>query len=163
MPTMISPLRRAVQVAADRPAVVCGHARLTYAEMWERCRRLLGALRGLGLEEGDRVGVVSANCHRYLEIYQTVPGAGFVLVPLNQRHSDAELRYALEDAGVRVLFAGRPIADLPDCVSTVIEVGTAYEAFIDGAEPADFPDHIGEEDLAGLFYTGGTGGRPQGG
>ena len=99
MATMISPLRRAVQVAADRPAVVCGHTRLTYAEMWERCRRLVGALRALGLEEGDRIGVVSPNCHRYLEIYQAVPGAGFVLVPLNQRHSDAELRYALEDAG----------------------------------------------------------------
>ena len=85
MPTMISPLRRAVQVAADRPAVVCGHARLTYAEMWDRCRRLLGALRALGLEEGDRVGVVSANCHRYLELYQGVPGAGASKNRLNER------------------------------------------------------------------------------
>src|ERR1700745_4236146 len=128
MPTMISPLRRAVQVAADRPAVVCGDARLTYAEMWDRCRRLAGALRALGLEEGDRVGVVSPNCHRYLEIYQAVPGAGFVLVPLNQRHSDAELRYALEAAGAKVLSAGRPVSDLPDCVSTVVEMGEPYEA-----------------------------------
>jgi long-chain acyl-CoA synthetase len=153
--TMISPLRRAAQVAADRPAVTCGEAQLTYAEMWDRCRRLAGALRALGVEEGDRVAVVSPNCHRYLEVYQAIPGAGMVLVPLNHRHSDAELRYALEDAGAKVLFAGRPVNDLPDCVSTVIDMGDGYEAFIDGA-PADFPDHIGEEDLAGLFYTGGT-------
>jgi long-chain acyl-CoA synthetase len=162
MATMISPLRRAVQVGADRTAVVCGDVRLTYAEMWERTRRLAGALRGLGVQDGDRVAVVSPNCHRYLEIYQAVPGAGTVLVPLNQRHSDAELRYALEDSGAKVLFAGRPVGDVPDCVEAVIEVGEAYEALLAGAAPADFPAHIGEEDLAGLFYTGGTTGTAKG-
>jgi long-chain acyl-CoA synthetase len=162
MTTMISPLRRATQVASRRPAVRCGEVSLTYAEMWARCRRLVGALRGLGLEEGDRVGIVSPNCHRYLELYQAVPGAGMVIVPLNQRHSDAELFYALEDAGAKVLFAGRPVGELPDCVATVIEMGDAYEAFIDDAPPADFPRHVGEDDLAGLFYTGGTTGAAKG-
>ena len=162
MATMISPLRRAVQVGADRTAVVCGDVGLTYAQMWERSRRLAGAPRGLGLTEGDRVAVVGPNCHRYLEIYQAVPGAGMVLVPLNQRHSDAELRYALEDAGAKVLFAGRPVGDLPPCVEAVIEVGEAYEALLAGAAPADFPEDVGEEDLAGLFYTGGTTGTAKG-
>ena len=106
MTTMISPLRRATQVAPRRPAVRCGEVSLTYAQMWDRCRRLVGALRSLGVEEGDRVAIVSANCHQYLELYQAVPGAGMVIVPLNQRHSDAELRYALEDSGTKVLFAG---------------------------------------------------------
>jgi long-chain acyl-CoA synthetase len=159
---MISPLRRAVQIAADRPAVACGGIALTYAEMWERCRRLAGALRGLGLVEGDRVGVVSPNCHRYLEIYQAVPGAGMVLVPLNQRHSDAELHYALEDSGAKVVFAGRPVGDVPSCVEAVIEVGEAYEALIAGGAPVDFPADVGEDDLAGLFYTGGTTGTAKG-
>ncbi len=159
---MISPLRRAVQVAAGRPAVTCGDVSLTYAETRERCRRLVGALRGIGVEEGDRVAVVGPNCHRYLELYQAVPGAGMVVVPLNQRHSDAELRYALEDSGAKVLFAGRPVADLPACVSTVVDMGGGYEALLAGAAPADFPDGVGEEDLAGLFYTGGTTGAAKG-
>ena len=162
MATMISPLRRAVQVAADRLAVTCGETEYRYAEMWDRCRRLAGALRALGVDEGDRVAVVSPNCHRYLEIYQSVPGAGMVLVPLNQRHTDAELRYALEDSGTKVLFAGRPVADVPPCVEHVVEVGAAYEELIAGAAPADFPDHVGERDLAGLFYTGGTTGASKG-
>lgn len=51
-----------------------------------------GALRGPGLDRGDRVAVVGPNCHRYLELYQTIPGAGLAIVPLNQRHTDAELR-----------------------------------------------------------------------
>src|SRR3954464_14452578 len=142
MATMISPLRRATQVGAGRPAVRCGATTLRYAEMGERCARLAGALYGLGLEAGDRVAVMSPNCHRYLEIYQAVPGAGLVLVPLNQRHTDAELRYALEDAGAKVLFAGRPVGDVPECVQAVVEMGAAYEALLAGAAPADFPAHV---------------------
>src|SRR5919202_3108778 len=146
---MISPLRRATQVAADRTAVVCGDARLSYGEMAERCRRLFGALRGVGVEACDRVAIVSPNCHRYLEVYQAVPGAGMVLVPLNQRHSDAELRYALEDSGTKVLFAGRPVADVQPCVEHVVSLDGAYEALLADAAPVAFPDEVGEEDLAG--------------
>jgi long-chain acyl-CoA synthetase len=160
---MISPLRRAVQVAAGRPAVTCGEVSLTYAETWDRCRRLVSALRGLGLSEGDRVAVVGPNCHRYLELYQAVPGAGLVIVPLNQRYSDAELRYALEDSGAKALFAGRPVADLPDCVATVVDMGAGYEDLLASAsEPGEFPHAVVEDDLAGLFYTGGTTGAAKG-
>jgi long-chain acyl-CoA synthetase len=163
MATMISPLRRAVQVGARRPAVRCGATELSYAEMWERCRRLAAALQDMGLEPGDRVGVVSANCHRYLEVYQAVPAAGMVLVPLNQRHTDAELHYALEDAGAKALFAGRPTADLPSCVRHVLDLGDGYERILAGAEPVDdLGGGVLEEDLAGLFYTGGTTGASKG-
>jgi long-chain acyl-CoA synthetase len=163
MATMISPLPRAVLVGADRPAVRCGALELTYAQMWERCRRLACALHDLGLEDGDRVAVVSPNCHRYLEIYQAVPGSGMVLVPLNQRHTDGELRYALEDAGAKALFAGRPAADLPPCVRHVVDLGEGYERLLAAAEPADdLGDGVVEDDLAGLFYTGGTTGASKG-
>jgi long-chain acyl-CoA synthetase len=161
MSTMIWPLRRAVGVAPDSPAVTCAGRELTYAEMWDRCRRLAGALRALGVEEGDRVAVVGANCHRYLEIYQAVPGAGMVLVPLNQRHTSAELRYALEDSGAKVLFAGREVGDVPACVRHVLDLGERYEELVAGAAPADFVD-VPEDTVAGLFYTGGTTGAAKG-
>jgi long-chain acyl-CoA synthetase len=159
---MIWPLRRAVQVAPGRPAVRFADVELTYAQTWERCRRLVGALRSLGVERGDRVAVVAQNSHRYLELYQAVPGAGMVLVPLNHRHAGAELRYALEDAGARVLFAARPVPDLPDCVEHVVDAGEGYEELLAGVEPADFPADVAEDDLAGLFYTGGTTGASKG-
>src|SRR5262249_5618003 len=114
MTTMLGPLRRAVQTAADRPAVACWTEILTYAEVWDRCRRLVGGLRALEVGDGDRVAVVGPNCHRYLELYQAVPGAGMVLVPLNQRHTDAELRYALADSGTKVLFASRPVEGIDE-------------------------------------------------
>jgi long-chain acyl-CoA synthetase len=159
---MIGPLARAVQVAPDRVAARCGDVELTYTETWERCRRLVGALRGLGVEDGDRVAVVGPNCHRYLELYQAVPGAGMAIVPLNQRHSPAELGYALEDSGARVLFRADGI-DAPQAAAEhVLDLGDGYEELLAGAEPADFPSGLPPDTLAGLFYTGGTTGAAKG-
>jgi long-chain acyl-CoA synthetase len=159
---MMWPLRRAMAVAAERVAVSFDGAELTYADVWDRCRRLAGGLHALGLERGDRVAVLAQNSHRYLELYQAVPAAGMVLVPLNHRHSDAELRYALADSGARVLFAERDVAGLPASVEHVVEADGGHEALLVDAEPADFPDDVGEDDLAGLFYTGGTTGASKG-
>jgi long-chain acyl-CoA synthetase len=159
---MIWPLRRAVRVAPDAAAVRFEDVSLTYAETWERCRRLAGALGALGIDRGDRVAVVAQNSHRYLELYQAVPGAGLVLVPLNHRHADAEVRYALEDSGARVLFTDRAVDDRPTGVEHVIDAARGHEELIAGAAPADFPDDVAEADLAGIFYTGGTTGGAKG-
>jgi non-ribosomal peptide synthetase component F len=92
------PLERALHIAAGRPAVVSGDTRLDFRQLADRCRRLVGAVRRLGLAPGDRVALLMANGHRYLECYLGLPAAGFVIVPLNARLSDPELRYILADA-----------------------------------------------------------------
>jgi long-chain acyl-CoA synthetase len=162
MATMIGPLQCAVQIAPERVAVRCGEAELTYRQVWDRAGRLVGALHRLGVRAGDRVAVVGHNCHRYLELYQAVPGAGMLLVPLNQRHTAAELAYALEDSGAKVLFAG-PGVDCPQgVVERVIDLGEGYEALLAGADPAAFADELPADGVAGLFYTGGTTGAAKG-
>ena len=160
MTTVLSPLRRAVSCYAEREAVVCGPVHLTYAETWERCQRLHGALLSLGLERGDRVAVAAANSHQYLELYQTIPGAGLVIVPLNTRHTEAELRYALADSGTGVLFTDLPVPD--DIVERVVRVPDGYESLLAAADPAEFDVDVHGDDLAGLFYTGGTTGAAKG-
>jgi long-chain acyl-CoA synthetase len=162
MTTMLGPLRRARRIAAAATAVTCGDVELTYEETWDRCRRLVGGLQELGLGAGDRVAVVGPNCHRYLELYQAVPGAGMVLVPLNQRHTEAELRYAIDDAGVAVLFTGRDVGSAGDGVKHVFDLGEQYERLLADSAPADLPDALSEDTLAGLFYTGGTTGAAKG-
>jgi long-chain acyl-CoA synthetase len=161
-PTLLSPLRRAELVAGPDVAVVCGVTRYTYLETADRCRRLIAGLRGLGAGAGDRVAVVAGNCHRYLELYQAVPGAGMVLVPLNPRHVDAELRYALEDSGAKVLLSDRDPAGVADVVDHVIDLDAGYEALVSANPPAEFPDRVSAQALAGLFYTGGTTGAAKG-
>jgi long-chain acyl-CoA synthetase len=162
MTTMIGPLRRAVQVAPDAVAARCGDIEITYAQTWNRTRRLVGALRELGVRDGDRVAVVGRNCHRYLELYQALPGAGMVLVPLNQRHTATELAYALRDSGSRVLFAASGIDVPAGVVEHVIDLEDGYEALLAAAPAAQFPEELAPETMAGLFYTGGTTGASKG-
>jgi long-chain acyl-CoA synthetase len=156
-------LGRAELIAADLPAVVCGDLELSYGELAPRVRKLGGALAALGLEAGDRVAVVGSNCHRYLELYLGVPGAAMALVPLNSRHTPAELRYALEDSGARVLFHGDGIelGEAADCVERVIELGPEYDELVAAAPEVGFPD-LADDTPAGLFYTGGTTGASKG-
>jgi long-chain acyl-CoA synthetase len=143
-------------------AVSCGDEALTYAQTWDRCGRLVVALRALGLEAGDRVAVVGPNCHRYLEIYQAVPAAGMAVVPLNPRHTPAELRYAVRDSGARVLFTGIGDQGLANDVGHVVDLAGGYERLLAEAGPGELPADPPEDALAGLFYTGGTTGAAKG-
>ena len=95
MYTLADPLNHAVRVGADRVATVCGADRQTYADLWRRCRRIGGALDGLGIGRGERVAIWADNSPAYIEVYAGVPAHGRVVVPLNTRHAEPELVYAL--------------------------------------------------------------------
>ena len=163
MHTFASPLQRARSTAGRRTAVVCGDLTLTWEQTAERCGRLAGALVQLGLQRGDRVAVVALNCHRYLELYQAVPAAGLVLVPLNTRHVEAELRYAMVDSGARVLATDRDPGPLASLVERVVRLDTGeYDALLADSPEVELGVGVTQDDLAGLFYTGGTTGAAKG-
>ena len=162
MNTFADPLARAHRVAARRTAVVCGQERLAYDELVARCRKLAGALATLGLKPGDRVAVLAANCHRYIELYAGVPAAGYVIVPLNTRHAEPELVYALRDSGARVLVTDRKPGALADVVEQVVLLPEGYETLLGKAPEAALGENVTEDSLAGLFYTGGTTGASKG-
>jgi long-chain acyl-CoA synthetase len=144
---------------ASECAVVCGGHRHTYGELLGRCRRLAAALHEIGLDIGDRVGVVAENCHRYLELYLAVPSAGMALVPLNRRLTEHEIDYALDDSGTTVLFTDRPGLSAPG--RTVIDLHDGFEPLLAAADEASFPP-VSSGSLAGLFYTSGTTGAAKG-
>jgi fatty-acyl-CoA synthase len=173
-------LRYAEQQFPGKTAVVCGERRFTYAQFSERVARLAGALRGAGVQSGDRVAFLTQNCHRLLEAYYGVLEAGAVLLPLNFRLAPHELAYILNDAGASMLFVGKEFVEVVDCfrpsVSTVHsfflldgipEVGwlspTNYEDLLAAAAPhrADVME-FDENSLAELFYTSGTSAHPKG-
>ena len=160
MYTFAAPLGRALRIAADSCAVVSGDHRRTYAELGSRCRRLAGALRGLGLVPGDRVGVIGLNSDRYLELYLGVPAAGFVLAPVNSRLAAAEMRAILQDAGVRVLFTDGGYAGA--VAERVVTMPGEYEDLISAADEVPLGEGVAEDDLAVLFYTSGTTGAAKG-
>ncbi len=167
----ISFLERSAVAFADRPAIVDGDHRFTYAEMWERAQRLAGALISHGVRPGDRVAVLAPNTRVLLEPHNGVPMAGGVLVALNQRLSSNELSYIVNHAEARVLIydyaweeeAAVIAAQAPHEIALVQADGPddQYEAMIADATPARVPV-TNERDLISLNYTSGTTGQPKG-
>ena len=78
MHTFYHPLQHALQNGAGRVAIIDGDSTFTFAQLAQRCSRLAGGLRGMGLAAGDRVAILAANSHRYIETYVGVPAGGLV-------------------------------------------------------------------------------------
>jgi len=88
-----------------------GLQRYTYGDYADRVCRLAGALRGLGLEKGTRVGTFAWNSHRHMEVYFAAPLMGMVLHTVNIRLSAQDITYIVNHAEDRVLIVEtRPLS-----------------------------------------------------
>ena len=139
----------------------------TYGELAARAACLAGALRDrLKLKPGDRVAIAAKNSPAYLELLYGIWHAGLAAVPANAKLHGAELAYILEQSGARVCFASDGIdaeiaAHAPRTLERLIAIGSKeYEALFAADSIAVVPRAPG--DLAWLFYTSGTTGRPKG-
>jgi long-chain acyl-CoA synthetase len=159
--TLADPLEHARRMHPNAVAVIDGEARFTYAELHARCARLASGLRKLGVRPGDRVALLSANSHRYLEAFCGIPAQGMILVPLNTRLAAPELAAILKDCGARVLVTDREPGALAACVEHVVSIPDGYEKLL-AHPPSQAHTTLDENAVAALFYTGGTTGRPKG-
>ena len=115
----LSPLNfldRCADALGDRPAVIHGDRRYTYAELSQRSNRLASALRDRGLERHDRVAILAPNSPALLESHYAVPLAGGVLVALNTRLDGKEIEYILRDSGAKTLLVDAELRDSIDSV-----------------------------------------------
>ncbi|HVE20110.1 MAG TPA: AMP-binding protein, partial [Ilumatobacteraceae bacterium] len=165
MITLADPIAHARRCFGDRIAVIDGERVMDYAELGERCDRLAAGLVTLGVRPGDRVALLSANGHRYLEAFTALPASGVVLVPLNTRLAANELAHIVQHSGARVLITDRDPGELASLVDHVIVIPDEYEQLVGAALPqaADTGGtSVSPEDVAAIFYTGGTTGLPKG-
>jgi acyl-CoA synthetase (AMP-forming)/AMP-acid ligase II len=169
-------LHRSLQHSPDRRATVFGNRVRTVAESADRIARLAGGLSALGVQRGDRVAILALNSDRYHEYFLAVPWIGAVVNPVNIRWSPAEIAYSLRESDTRVLLVDDAFAsavpalrDQFEDLTTVIFCGdgeqpadtVAYETLIDQTDPIE-DTRTGGQELLGVFYTGGTTGRPKG-
>lgn len=173
-------LTQFMTAAADtRPtaiATIMGDRQITWAEHRDRVSRLASSLRDLGAQRGDRVAILALNSDRYTEYYNAVWWAGAAVVPMNIRWTAAENVYSLNDSEAEILFIDKAFAPMvkqikEQCqlLKTVIYLGDepapadmlGYEDLIANHSPCE-DARAGGEDLAGLYYTGGTTGFPKG-
>src|SRR5437660_5889417 len=97
-------LHRSLQQSPDRVATIFGERVRTYADQADRVTRLAGALRDFGVDDGERVAILSLNSDRYAELLFAVPWANGVLNPVNIRWSPPEIVYSLVESATSILF-----------------------------------------------------------
>lgn len=173
-------LVRSARVFAPRTAVIHGDREFTYREFGERVARAAAALRGLGVEPGDRVAYLCPNVPAVLEGHFAVPLLQAVLVTINTRLAPQEIAYILDHSGAKVLILD---TELAAAVAAVLKErpalqhivlvrdtsapspfdGPEYEELLAGATPLELADTCDDENrLLSINYTSGTTGSPKG-
>lgn len=173
--SLTAALRRAAQLNPAGDALRHEGRSQPWRTFPDRVARLAGGLAALGVEPGDRVAVLALNSDYYYEFYFAVAWVGGVFVPINTRLAGPEIVHWLSDSESKVLCVDEAFAaqieglrpELP-LLETVVTLGDAalpgsathWEALAT-AEPVADAGRC-NDDLAGLFYTGGTTGRSKG-
>ena len=173
----------AIDAVPDRVALICGDDQLTYAQLEEKANRLAHYLIDQGVKKDDKVGLY---CRNRIEIVIAMLGivkAGAILVNVNYRYVEGELKYLFENSDMVALVHERRYADrvanvLPETPNVktvlVVEDGTEdpsgdfrkyggvefYSAIAQGSPERDFGDRSADDIY--LLYTGGTTGFPKG-
>jgi long-chain acyl-CoA synthetase len=175
-------LRRNAQYLPDKLAISDGSTKFTWAEFEQRTRSLTASLAQLGIQKGDRVGVLMSNNYRYMETYYALPRIGAIIVPLNIRYSPVECAFVLNDCGAVALLFEDSYLPVVEKFATQLESVRHFvfsgfsgqqnppdrmldyeELIAKGQSVSDYRDvQPDEEDILGLFYTGGTTGRSKG-
>jgi len=169
-------LVQAAQRTPNRPAITWGEHSITYAQFDQRTNALAHGLADLGVRRGDRVGVLMRNRPELLEAMYACFKAGFCLVPLNSRFTPDDITYHVSDAGATALLVDADAMSIVASADTgdaaVVVAGThtgvlsdgwhSHDAVIGASDPSSAVVPVDRDDLAWLFYTSGTTGRPKG-
>lgn len=104
-------MARAMATAPDTIALAMPELELSYLELESRVNELAAALLALGVDSGDRVGLLAPNSPEFLEAFFAAQMVGAVVVPLNVRYKSAELAHVIRDAELKVLMTTDRIDD----------------------------------------------------
>ncbi len=169
-------LRRAKLLYGGRTAILDGDLRQSWSEFYDRVGRLAGGLKKLGLGREGKVAILALNGHRYLETFFATFWAGGVVVPLNIRLAPRELIFQLNEAEAEILlvddtfsmmlpsFEGKLDSVRQTVFAAEGEPPTgliSYQRLVVESSPPPDAGRGGDE-VAGIFYTGGTTGRAKG-
>jgi len=155
-------LPKAIRLWPKKEAIVCGSIRLTYEQLGKRVFSLCKGLSQVGLKKGDRIAILHENCHKFLELYFATAHLGAVLVPINIRLSLNEISMILEDSDASIILSQEKFKEKIPKQIKVIWSESQYEELINKYDPEIPEVEIKDSDIAHLYYTSGTTGRPKG-
>ncbi len=170
---------RCVQFYGERTAIVAGNKKYTYNDMGQNASLIVAVLQKLGLKKGDTVAFLMANCPEYIFCEYALAKAGCIRVPLAVLLSSSDHIYMMNQAECVALIyhermTPRVLDMLPHlesvkhfiCIGgdpkSVPEGHLHLQTLMQGCQQAPSPVSIDTEDLVGIYYTGGTTGKPKG-
>ena len=144
-------------------------SRLTYTEAWTRGLRMANALLSLGLEPGDRVGVLEDNTLESVDFFAGTAAANLVRVPLYPRNGAEAHEHMLSHTGCRAVVVSashaEALANMTERVESlehIIVRDDSYEAWLAEFPSTDPDPAVAEDDWFIIRHTGGTTGRAKG-
>jgi acyl-CoA synthetase (AMP-forming)/AMP-acid ligase II len=180
-------LAKASKLFPHKQAIVCGGKRWTYQEFFNRVNRLSHCLKAFGIGKDDKVTILHPNCHTFLEAYYAIPQIGAISVPINTRLSPREIAFILQDSDSKILIADSMFKNQVGAIreeirgiKKILWTGEAkvdhspltdgdksieinYEEALEQADSGALPaPPVHDEDIAQIYYTSGTTGRPKG-
>src|SRR6201994_3898292 len=164
-------LASTAKLRPDAPALLTGFdLDADYQTFAHRASAIGAALaRNHGIAPGDRVAVFASNCTQYLECLYGIWWMGAAAIPINSKLHGREAAWICSDAGAKLAFVSDDTTaalieakgDLPSSMQMLSLDSDVYRAMREGeGTPAPLERDI--NDLAWLFYTSGTTGRPKG-
>ncbi len=164
-------LIKSARMHARRPAISrAGEVVLTYRQLHERVSVMAGNLLAQHkLKPGDRIALAMSNCVEYMEVLFAAWFAGLATVPINARLHAREMAWIIGHSGAKLVFVTPDLAASDASLTCESReppavIGTnsdAYAALTQGMAAAPC-ERVAPNDLAWLFYTSGTTGRPKG-
>ena len=162
-------------ICPDREAIIFEEHRWTFSDLAERSNRLANALAGMGVGQGDKVGMLQVNCNECIEVYFATAKLGATYVPLNFRAKSDELAYMVNLSESSVIFIGGRYVKLVNSirgempglkhvvsVEGPVEGMLEYESLMAEADPEEVFTDIDDNDTSILMFTAGTTGQPKG-
>jgi long-chain acyl-CoA synthetase len=159
-------LYRIAQINPAREAVFLGETCVAdYAQFSRQARQVAAFLKTEGVGKGAPVGIFMKNLPEYLVVQYGIWMAGAIAVPINAKLHGREAEWIIGNAEAQIVFTSPELTTaLQDvgCAARLIDVtGPEYAAILEGEALAQ-PDSCAADDVAWLFYTSGTTGRPKG-
>ena len=162
-------------ICPDREAIIFEGNRWSFSDLADRSNRLANALAGMGVGQGDKVGMLQVNCNECIEVYFATAKLGATYVPLNFRARAEELEFMINFSESSALFLGQRYVkminsmreQIPGMKNFVSVEGPAegmldYESVIAEADPEEVFTDIDDNDTSILMFTAGTTGQPKG-
>lgn len=159
---------------------IATNTRLTYAQLNARANQVANSLLGLGLNKGDRVGLLMMNGLPFVESIFGLAKIGAIAVPLNWRLLAGELEFMVKDCGIGLLIFGSEFAEVASDLhqrdkgsnikywlrlnssEKITDFAQDYDTLVEAANHSNPAINAEDDDDLFIMYTSGTTGLPKG-